>query len=658
MQILTKSTEQGGYHKGSSMEMLGLIITIIGGVIGGIAAIFQVVEHFQKKRGEKTRKDASDKSISNKDIDLHRQKKIKQIEKRQENSHEIEGEEKFVSEKENKPNIHHNLPARAEFIGRKDEKRKVHEALCSQAQTISIDGIGGVGKTSLALEIAHGCLSADIGNRETKYQIAEFEGIVWITTKGPKLVLEDILNEIARTFGDVSVMKQSFSDKKKMLRSFLSENHCLLIVDNYEIIEDKAIDDFLDDLPISSKVLITTRERKLYPDRIISLKGLQKTDALSLIRNHGNNIGISIDKVDYDELVLIHDTTDGHPLAIRWALGQIKQKGQDLDRVLERLQNARSGNELFDKVILLSWNLLTPHAQRVLRIMPVFFGDASEEAIKVACLNSDKTDEQSVDDALDQLVEMSLIGPSATLSLKNRRYSIHPLTRAFARAQLDIYPEIEFSTRRKTADYFEKLTQEHGGLWNLDGFDKLKPDTLNILESIRWCWQQEETVELGVNIFHNVRYFLTNNGLWNTAFDLAKESIKFFEIEKDNLPDHLTEWQTKTLLFRVWPIAWIYRFRSENELAKNEVEQVLSVLEKVGDEENIIYVKRHLSLVLQELNDMKNAERLLKEALEFSKSIARENDRNYRSMLLTADLAMLALKRQKLDLAEELRNEP
>ena len=69
-------------------------------------------------------------------------------------------------------------------------------------------------------------------------------------------------------------------------------------------------------------------------------------------------------------------------------------------------------------------------------------------------------------------------------------------------------------------------------------------------------------------------------------------------------------------------------------------------------------MKRHLSLVLQELNDMKNAERLLKEALEFSKSIARENDRNYRSMLLTADLAMLALKRQKLDLAEELRNEP
>lgn len=51
--------------------------------------------------------------------------------------------------------IPHNLPPCSAFIGREDAKVRVHAALCSRAYLISI---GGIGKSSLALEVAYGCL--------------------------------------------------------------------------------------------------------------------------------------------------------------------------------------------------------------------------------------------------------------------------------------------------------------------------------------------------------------------------------------------------------------------------------------------------------------------------------------------------------------------
>ncbi|MCB8978610.1 MAG: tetratricopeptide repeat protein [Ardenticatenaceae bacterium] len=66
------------------------------------------------------------------------------------------------------PKVYHNLPQPdyGEFVGRKDELAQIFNLLQPHPQSrhhlIVIDGIGGIGKSTLALEVAHRCLHASM----------------------------------------------------------------------------------------------------------------------------------------------------------------------------------------------------------------------------------------------------------------------------------------------------------------------------------------------------------------------------------------------------------------------------------------------------------------------------------------------------------------
>jgi tetratricopeptide (TPR) repeat protein len=603
---------------------IGTIIIGVGGVIGIIAGIVQVIDFFQKQRQQRQSKKSSKRDIPTANVS-------------DTNAHKSD----ILNIPENFPQkaeAFHNLPPRNEFVGRKDEIEKVHQALLSRPHIISIDGIGGVGKTALALEIAHECLNASKGDN-VQNRTATFKGFVWITSKDHVLILDGLLDEVAQTLNHIVVMKQQLKEKRNSIIQLLQNTPSLLILDNYETITDSTIYDFLLEIPEPSKVLITTRIQKIGQTSAISLKGLPDLDALELIRSHGKNLDLEeITRASDTMLMRLCKSTEGHPLATKWALGQIKQKGQSLSTTLEFLENAH-GN-IFDQIFLNSWELLSQDARRVLRIMPIFTTDALKQSIEVAS----RLFGQDFDIATGQLTEMSLVNSIQTQNTSNTRYSIHPLTRAFAFSKLESESKIAHYAKRDLAFFFEEYTREHGGLWNLCGFDMIKSDISNIISIIRWCWKEQFT-ELGVNVFDNIRYFIINYGLWNTALELAFDAIKLFPIDIKSPPDQLTAWQTKIVAYRIWPIAWIYRFRGEYEAAKEEINLALSVFEHIDDKFNIAMAKRHLGLVLLKSGEYENAESFLQESLNFEKS----RQDIYRIQLLTADLADLALQKGNLD---------
>ncbi len=135
---------------------------------------------------------------------------------------------------------------------------------------ITIDGIGGIGKSALALEIANSYrLHYDKLPRDER-----FEAIIWITAKQTLLTgegiisrpqslrtLEDIYNTIAVTLGREDITRAPNNEQEGLIRQALTQQRTLLIVDNLETVDDERVLGFIRELPDPTKVVVTTRHR-------------------------------------------------------------------------------------------------------------------------------------------------------------------------------------------------------------------------------------------------------------------------------------------------------------------------------------------------------------------------------------------------------------
>lgn len=183
--------------------------------------------------------------------------------------------------------IYHNLPPRVDFVGREQEKQQVHEALKSRSYIVMIDGIGGIGKTSLALEVLHECLAISQNSHPSSDGVQKFAAFIWTSARDRELSLNDVLDTIARTIDYPFITQLSPKEKRHEVIKRLQEKPCLLVVDNFETVMDEELHQFVLSLPEPSKCLITSRVQSLRQARAVSLRGMAKEEALLLIKNEG-----------------------------------------------------------------------------------------------------------------------------------------------------------------------------------------------------------------------------------------------------------------------------------------------------------------------------------------------------------------------------------
>jgi tetratricopeptide (TPR) repeat protein len=420
------------------------------------------------------------------------------------------------------PEIPQNLPPRGEFIGREREKAEVREALASRSYLVCIDGIGGIGKTALALEVTHECLRASKGEMPAN-GVPTFDAFVWTTAKDRELALSDILDTIARTLDYPYIAQLPPEEKPPEAAKLLRAQKCLLIVDNFETITDDTVRDFLLNLPEPSKVLVTSREQKLRQARAISLRGMEQGEALALIRSEGSRLGLpTVEGAEEKVLLRLYEATGGAPLAIKWAVGQMKQRGQSLDTVLEYLYEARG--DIFESIFARSWRLLSENAGRVLMVMPIFATSALKEAIEAA---SD-VHKWDLDEALGQLVEMWLVEASGELDEAKRRYSIHPLTRSFAGARLFEVGTFGQEAWLRLATHYIERCSEMGKWGHTAGFPWFEAELPNILAVIEWANRAREWNTV-TSIFINSAYFLGTRGYWQERIKYGQMALKAAE---------------------------------------------------------------------------------------------------------------------------------
>jgi hypothetical protein len=244
----------------------------------------------------------------------------------------------------------HNLPQRdyVNFVGRQGEIDKLQHLLSPRDRiwTIVIDGIGGIGKSTLALEVAYHYLSAyDFLPDEER-----FRTIIWVSAKDTTLTsegikkrfnitktLDDIYKQIAIVLGDDQLTKSDLREQGLLINRALVSQRTLLIIDNLETIDDDNVNAFIRELPNPTKCIVTTRHRIDIADPI-RLSAMPRADAFLLIRQECCKKGVKLDDKHIERL---YKRTAGVPLAVVWSIAQISYRGFGIDRVLERLGDAK-----------------------------------------------------------------------------------------------------------------------------------------------------------------------------------------------------------------------------------------------------------------------------------------------------------------------------
>jgi tetratricopeptide (TPR) repeat protein len=369
-----------------------------------------------------------------------------------------------IKGKNNENKTLHNLPKRdyIEFIGREDKLQDIKRKLLHpKVHVLSIDGIGGVGKTALALELSYGLADENI-----------FKAIIWVSAKKNKLTrngvvdidvglinLEFIFDEILKIFGKYDFQKYASFDSKKMcISNILREYNCLIVVDNLETIEDKNLIDFIIDIdfPMESKVLITSRKRigQIEWVEYLDIFSLEETKKYIITQLKARNYFVPISESAIRD---IHAKTGGLPLAIRvvipWIIDGKIGIGQtfikDIDEETDILQFC------FSKVYN---DLLSEKERRLFCVISIAPSEINDSALKYI---SSLSDEDYINTII-KLQNYSLITSIPSNEDDSYEYKLLPLTKEFGqKMSIKDFPKLMEETNYSYLKYLNKIEAEN-----------------------------------------------------------------------------------------------------------------------------------------------------------------------------------------------------
>lgn len=444
--------------------------------------------------------------------------------------------------------IAHNLPVRdfSRIVGRDRELAQLLEALTFDCPThcISIEGIGGMGKTTLALSAAYHYLpsTSTTTNLESNSPLnltPTFEAIIFTSAKQERLTsqgvlprlkpersLRDIFRAIARTLKRPDILLMDFEEQIEQIQDSLNRQPTLLIVDNLETLEDwRSILAFLYDLPSTVKVVITSRQQ--FSFQAIRLEPLPSTESFSLIEQQAQSKRVVLGPADVQAL---HHYTSGVPAAIVYAVGQLAA-GYPVQHLPSRLTLAVGdyAHFYFQSSMSLLQGTLPHYLLMSLALSP---GSASPEAIAHIAGSDNLT--QSME-GLAQLQQLSLVNH------QSGRYSILALTREYALAELTTHPNFEQAARNRWINWFLSYVQQHGGK---DGkewqeYPLLDQEWDNLQAVIEWCMASDRYDEMRqlwqqVNSYTHTQGYRQNRlNVWNTRLDWADWLIQAAEQRQD-----------------------------------------------------------------------------------------------------------------------------
>jgi tetratricopeptide (TPR) repeat protein len=333
----------------------------------------------------------------------------------------------------------HQLPAApADLTGREKELATLLAAVRNGTHLVATVGLGGIGKTALALRLA----------AELQATFADAQLFLNLHGGGSTpLSAAEAMTQVIRAFLPDLRLPGSEDELAAIYRSVLANRRTLLLLDDAAGAEQV--------LPLipppGNLLLVTSRSHFALPGLLVlGLETLNPEDARALLLRIAPRIGPHADAI----AVLL-----GHlPLALRLTATTLAERPDlSVEEYVERLTDSRTRLHLAEASINLSFELLTHTARRQWNRLAVFPDDFDYPAAAAVW----ECEPENAQEALGDLLKASL------LSWGEQRYRLHDLLRLFAESRLP--PEERSTAERLHARHFLKVLREANTLYQEGG---------------------------------------------------------------------------------------------------------------------------------------------------------------------------------------------
>ena len=343
----------------------------------------------------------------------------------------------------------------ADFTGRASFVAELSEVLASASQdgegdgsrvmaVSALAGIGGVGKTTLAVHVAHQARGAFPG------------GQLYVDLQGAgarPAEPETVLGSFLRALGaQDSAIPESLQDRAALYRSLLDGRRVLVLLDNAR---DAAQVRPLLPGTEGCAALVTSRVRMvdLAGAHLVDLDVMSPDEALALFTKI---VGEERVRAERKAALDVVAACGFLPLAIRiaasrlaarrtWTVSVLAAKLADERRRLDELQ---AGDLAVKATFELGYGQLEPAQQRAFRLLGLADGPDVSLAAAAAVLD---LPQDGTEDLLESLVDTSLVESAAP-----GRYRYHDLVRLYARAcaERDERPDERESALSRLLDFY------------------------------------------------------------------------------------------------------------------------------------------------------------------------------------------------------------
>jgi predicted ATPase/class 3 adenylate cyclase len=393
-----------------------------------------------------------------------------------------------------------NLPYElSSFVGREREQDEVAERL-RESRLVTIVGVGGVGKTRLALEVGGAVLGVHADG-------------VWLCELASVDDPDDVADVVAASLRYTPPPGVSVSDG---LRQHLERKELLLVLDNCEHLVG-AVAAFVGDVTTVApdvSVLATSREalgvrgELLFPLMSLSLPStpdeLLESEAGTLFVSRAREArgDLTLDERTTSAIQTLCSRLDGIPLAIELAAAQTAlmtpaEIERRIDRQFTSLTGGRRGalerHQTLRAAIDWSFDLLSPSAQRLLDRLSVCAGGFDLDA---AIALTEGIDDDGFD-LLRELVSKSLVERYEVNA--NTRYRLLEMIRQYAAERLDRDGDAATTRDRHAAHYADRLVALFTDMRSDDEYEVLEVigiETPNVAAGFSWWLATDRAAEV------------------------------------------------------------------------------------------------------------------------------------------------------------------